>query len=125
MKLSNVKNVKNLESKIENIINNEGLSKSAKMKDLFQLGLTIKEISELLSVRYNFVYNVISNQVIIEGLEVSSTKQTSKKDLVRELYNQNKSAKEIAIELKTNYNYVYKLLKEIKSEVIEEVKEAK
>ena len=86
------------------------------MKDLFSLGLEIKEISVLMNVRYNFVYNVISNQIIIEGLEVSTTKQTSKKDLVRDLFNQGKSTKEICIELKTSYNYIYKLLKEIKSE---------
>ena len=125
MKLSNVKKVKNLESRIEEIIKNELTSKSSKMKDLFSLGLEIKEIATLMEVRYNFVYNVISNQVIIEGLEVSTTKQTSKKDLVRDLFNQGKSTKEICIELKTSYNYIYKLLKEIKSEIPEEIKEVK
>lgn len=116
MKLSNVSTIKGLEKKIQNIVASEE-SKSSKMKQLFQLGLEVKEIATLLEVRYNFVYNVISNQVIIEGLEVETTKQSSKKDQVRELFNQGKSNKEIAIELKTNYNYVYKLVKEIKSEI--------
>lgn len=115
MKLSNVSNVKGLEKKVQNIVSSEE-SKSSKMKQLFQLGLEVKEISVLLGVRYNFVYNVISNQVIIEGLEVETTKQSSKKDQVRELFNQGKTNKEISIELKTNYNYIYKLVKEIKSE---------
>ena len=115
MKLSNVSNVKGLEKKVANIVASEE-SKSSKMKQLFQLGLEVKEIATLLEVRYNFVYNVISNQVIVEGLEVETTKQSSKKDQVRELFNQGKSNKEIAIELKTNYNYIYKLVKEIKSE---------
>lgn len=116
MKLSNVSTIKGLEKKVANIVASEE-SKSSKMKQLFQLGLEVKEIANLLEVRYNFVYNVISNQVIIEGLEVETTKQSSKKDQVRELFNQGKSNKEIAIELKTNYNYVYKLVKEIKSEL--------
>jgi DNA-binding NarL/FixJ family response regulator len=116
MKLSNVSTIKGLEKKIQNIVASEE-SKSSKMKQLFQLGLEVKEIATLLEVRYNFVYNVISNQVIVEGLEVETTKQSSKKDQVRELFNQGKSNKEIAIELKTNYNYVYKLVKEIKSEL--------
>ena len=117
MKLLNVSNVKGLEKKVDAIVSNKALSKSQKMKDLFQLGLEIKDIAEALGVRYNFVYNVISNYIIIESLEVETTKQTSKKDLVRDLYNQGKTNKEISIELKTNYNYVYKLVKEIKDEI--------
>lgn len=115
MKLSNVSKVKGLEKKVEVIVASTD-SKSSKMKQLFQLGLEVKEIATLMQVRYNFVYNVISNQIIVEGLEVSTEKQESKKDLVRELFNQGKSNKEIAIELKTNYNYIYKLVKEIKAE---------
>jgi transposase len=118
MKLANVKNVKNLESKINVIVENEALSKSQKMKDLFALGLEIKEIALKMKVRYNFVYNVISNQIIVESLEVETTKVESKKDKVKELFLLNKSNKEIAIELKTNYNYIYKLTKELKEEAL-------
>lgn len=116
MKLENVKTVKNLEKKVEEILKNEATSKSQKMKDLFALGLEIKEIADKMNVRYNFVYNVISNQVIVEGLEVTTTKKESKKDKVKELFEQNKTVKEIAIDLKTNYNYIYKIVKELKAE---------
>lgn len=119
MKLSNVKKVRNLEEKVEVIVKNETLSKSQKMKDLFQLGLEVKEISTVMGVRYNFVYNVISNQIIVEGLEVEKSVKTSKKDLVKELFVQGKSTKEIAIELKTNYNYIYKIVKELKDEQVQ------
>lgn len=118
MKLANVKNVKNVENEINVILENEALSKSQKMKDLFQLGLEIKEIALKMKVRYNFVYNVISNQIIVESLEVETTKVESKKDRVKELFLLNKSNKEIAIELKTNYNYIYKLTKELKEEAL-------
>jgi DNA invertase Pin-like site-specific DNA recombinase len=118
MKLTNVKTVKNLEKVIEGILADTTTSKSLKMKQLFELGLEIKDIALKMGVRYNFVYNVISNQIIVEGLVVETEKKESKKDLVRELFNQGKSNKEIAIELKTNYNYIYKLTKEIKDDLL-------
>ena len=123
MKLTNIKKVKNVESKVTEILQNVTTSKSSKMKEMFSLGLEIKEIATKMNVRYNFVYNVISNQIIVEGLEVETEKKESKKDLVKVLFDQGKSNKEIAIELKTNYNYIYKLTKELKDEI--ELKEVK
>lgn len=116
MKLENVKEIskKVMDSKIKGILGNESTSKSGKMRELFNLGLDVKEIAGLMGVRYNFVYNVVSNLVIVEGLSVVSNKKESKKDKVIELFNQGKSNKEIAVELKTNYNYVYKIVKEYK-----------
>lgn len=121
MKLENVKVSKNVDKKVEEILSNTNSSKSQKMKDMFDLGLEVKEICKLMNVRYNFVYNVISNYVIINDLKVVTTKVNSKKDKVVELFNQGKSNKEIAIDLKTNYNYVYKITKELKNSKKEEV----
>ena len=110
--------IKALEKAIAGIKGNEGLSKSGKMKELFKLGLEIKEIANIMEVRYNFVYNVVSNLVIVEGIEVeASSRGTSKKDLVWGLLDEGKTAKEIAVELKTNYNYVYKLRKEWQAKI--------
>lgn len=120
MKLNNTTLSQESTKQAQSIATNEGLSKSQKMKDLFQLGYEVKEIASLLNVRYNFVYNVISNQVITEGLEVESVKRESKKDVVVELFKQGKSNKEIAIELKTNYNYIYKIVKEYKDSLVVE-----
>ena len=119
----NVKTNKNTDQEVQVVLNQEN-SKSQKIKNLFQLGLTIKEVSVIMNVRYNFVYNVISNQVITDGIKIDNTQKINKKDLVREQVTQGKSIKEIAIDLKTNYNYIYKLVKEIKneSETITEVK---
>jgi transposase len=124
MKIVLGKEVKGLDKKVDAIMNQEGLSKSGKMKELFRLGLEIKEIADMVGVRYNFVYNVVSNMVIVEGIEVEQTKQASKKDAVWALLDQGKTAKEIAVELKTNYNYVYKLRKEWQAKVEAEVKAA-
>lgn len=90
------------------------VSKSQKMKDLFDLGFDIKTIATLMEVRYNFVYNVVSNYVNMNGIEVVKNKAAGKKDGIIELYLAGKSNKEISIELKTNYNYVFNVVKKYK-----------
>lgn len=100
---------------VEKIVGSEELSKSQKMKDLFDGGYSVKEISEIMLVRYNFVYNVVSNYVNMNGIETESTKKPGKKEAIVELFKQGKSNKEISIELKTNYNYVFNVLKAYKA----------
>lgn len=116
MKIQNAETTKNLKATIASILADEATSKSAKMKALFTLGLEVKEIATLMNVRYNFVYNVVSNMVIVEGIEVEHSQTTSKRDVIAGLAGQGKTAKEIAIELKTNMNYVYKILNELKQD---------
>jgi transposase-like protein len=91
---------------------NESLSKSQKMKDLADLGYTIKEIAELTGVRYNFVYNVVSNYFNLnQDFAVEATAKAGKKESIIELHLAGRSKKEISIELKTNYNYVFNVIK--------------
>jgi DNA-binding protein len=92
------------------------ISKSSKMKQLFDMGYEVKEISTLMMVRYNFVYNVVSNYVNMNGIVVESQKKEGKKDAIIEMYLAGKSNKEISIELKTNYNYVFNVLKTYKAD---------
>lgn len=98
---------------VKTILGSE-LSKSKKMVALYNEGLEIKEIANLMEVRYNFVYNVISNHCRMNDVELRTnvSNGSSKKQLIVELFNQGKSNTEIAKELKTNYNYVYKITKE-------------
>lgn len=116
MKLNVEKKVNEKSSKVIKILENESISKSQKMKELFNLGFEVKEISTLMNVRYNFVYNVISNYVHMNNLETVSTKKEGKKDKIIQMYLEGKSNKEISIELKTNYNYVFNVLKKYKQE---------
>lgn len=96
------------------------MSKSKKMIALFDLGFEIKEIADIMSnaegknVRYNFVYNVISNHINMNGIPVEQSQREGKKDSILEMYLAGKSNKEISIELKTNYNYVFNTIKEFK-----------
>ena len=108
-------NVKVSQKKVGEIVNNETLSKSGKIKQLFELGYSVKEISTMLNIRYNFVYNVVSNYVNVNQIKtVKEKNQPSKKDLIVQLFKQGKTRKEISIELKTNYNYVFNVIKEYK-----------
>jgi len=108
---------------VATIVDSE-LPKSQKMRNLFDAGLTINEISNLLGVRYNFVYNVMQNHILKNGYEVSIDKSSGKKEIVRELLAQGKTIAEISQEIATTYNYVWKLVHEIKAEEpVEEPKE--
>jgi transposase-like protein len=109
------------QNQIKKIVSSDQ-SKSSKIKELFNLGLEVREISDLLEIRYNFSYNVISNYINTseEKIEVvKKTSEVSKKDKIIELYKQKKSNKEISIELKTNYNYVFNTIKSYKQSLEE------
>ena len=99
---------------IQKIINN-ATSKSKAMVALYNSGLEIKQIANIMQVRYNFVYNVISNHCRINDIELRTNKNNtnSKKVQIEELFKAGKSNVEIAKELKTNYNYVYKVTKNL------------
>lgn len=115
MKKYTEKEIKFSKKDIDAIVSNDSISKSEKIRSLFNLGIEIKEIAGYLSIRYNFVYNVVSNYININDIKIVSEDKVSKKDLIVELFNQGKSNKEISIELKTNYNYVFNTLKVYKS----------
>lgn len=107
---------------IEAIVKSTTLNKSQKMKALFDIGVEIKEITTLLTehegklVRYNFVYNVISNYCNMNGIAVESEEKEGKKDQIIAMYLAGKSNKDISITLKTNSNYVFNVLKKYKAE---------
>ena len=98
---------------IANVLKGEG-SKSQKMKDLFDLGLEVKEIANLMDVRYNFSYNVISNYININEIETEQEEKSEKKQAIIDLFNQGMKKVDISKTLKTNYNYIFKVIKEYK-----------
>ena len=99
---------------INQVINDASLSKSKKFIRLYDEGLEIKEIASLFNVRYNFVYNVVSNYTRLNDIELRTNQSSgsSKKQLILEMFKQGHSNTEISKTLKTNYNYVYKITKE-------------
>lgn len=90
------------------------LSKSKKMIALYGMEMEIKDIAVLMGVRYNFVYNVVSNHCNITGIAMKTVAKEGKKDQIIDMYLAGKSNKEISIDLKTNYNYVFNTIKAYK-----------
>lgn len=104
-------------SEMKKVIAGEG-SKSSKMIVLYNAGVEIGEIAKEMGVRYNFVYNVVSNNCRINGIELRTQKRgdgTSKKDIVIQMLSEGKECTEISAALKTNINYVYKIRKELET----------
>lgn len=101
--------MKELEVRINEVVSKES-TKSSKMIELFELGLEIKEISKIMEVRYNFVYNVIQNYTIKNEVEIDRSKETTTKDKILELSKEGLSKIEIAKTLKKDYNYVWQTL---------------
>ena len=103
------------QNEINKLLNDTTLSKSKKFITLYNEGLEIKEIASLFNVKYNFVYNVVSNYCRMNDIELRTNQVngSSKKVMIEELFKQGKSNTEISKELKTNYNYVYKITKQL------------
>ena len=89
-------------------------SKGACIRKLFAGGLEVKEISAITGIRYNHVYNVVKNEVLVHGLEVETSdrsNENSKKNQILALLEQGKTVTEISKELKCMYNYVWQVAK--------------
>lgn len=101
---------------MEVIIKDEKMSKSEKVRQLFNGGLEVKEIATLLNIRYNFAYNVLQNYVIIHDIQVTKAERETKRDDIVKLLQEGKSLVEVCKATKSNYNYVWKISKELKAE---------
>jgi transposase-like protein len=99
-------------AEIRKVVEGEG-SKSSKMMQLYNEGLDIGTIAKAMGVRYNFVYNVVSNECRKAGSEVRVLrKQGEVKESIIALIEAGKTNTEISKELAKNYNYVFKVRKE-------------
>ena len=90
------------------------ISKGACIRTLFAGGLDVKEISTITGIRYNHVYNVVKNEVLVHGLEVETSdrsNENSKKNQILAMLEQGKTVTEISKELKCMYNYVWQVAK--------------
>lgn len=106
-----------MKKEIETILKSEA-SKSKKMIALYDEGLEIKEIANLMQTRYNFVYNVVSNYCRMHEVELRTNRDNtnSKKAQIVALLKEGKTKTEVAKEMKCNYNYVFKIEKELKAQ---------
>lgn len=119
MKKAEVKKMS--KNQVEAVLKDEKLSKSAKVRALFDGGLEVKEIATLLNIRYNFAYNVLQNHIIQNDIKVEKSERNSKKDEIIKLLSEGKSLVEVCKATKSNYNYVWKLSSELKAAKAKEV----
>lgn len=116
-------------SKVVADIQEKKCSKGAGIRELFAGGLEVKEISDMTGIRYNHVYNVVKNEVIMHDLEVEKTgrnTENSKKNQIVRMLEEGKSINEISKELKCLYNYVWQVAKAAghtgkKQELVEDI----
>ncbi len=100
---------------IKAIVDNKDLTKSAKMRQLYDLGLTLAEIAKLVKVRYQFVWNVID--IYTDGNIRENSNKSSKSDEFRKLFDNGKSCAEIAKITNSNNNFVNSVIKRYKREL--------
>lgn len=95
-------------------INTKTVSKGAGIRELFAGGMEVKEIAAVTGIRYNHVYNVVKNEVLVHDLKVEMSgrsSENSKKAQIVKLLEEGKSITEISKELKCLYNYVWQVAK--------------
>lgn len=90
------------------------ISKGACIRTLFAGGLSVKEISDVTTIRYNHVYNVCKNEVIKNGLEgeISTAREGgTKKEKILAMLETGKTVTEVSKELGCLYNQVWQVAK--------------
>ncbi|MFA7018522.1 MAG: hypothetical protein WC239_06025 [Sphaerochaetaceae bacterium] len=105
--------VKMLDNKVKEIVSSKELSKSEKIRRLYDLELEIGAIAKLLQIRYQFAYNVADSYTDGEIRKVS--RKPSKSALFRELYDKGFKVHEIATKTSSNYNFVHSVIKKYKN----------
>ena len=102
-------------AEIKKIVEQE-ISKSQRMIQLYNGGLEIKEIANVMGVRYNFVYNVVSNYCRMNDVQMRVVVKENKKAKIIQLIEAGKTNVEISAETKCCYNYVFGVRKAYEKE---------
>lgn len=93
------------------------MSKGAGIRECFAGGMEVKDIAAKLGIRYNHVYNVVKNEVLVHGLSdqvIASERggENSKKAQIVAMLQEGKSITAISAELKCMYNYVWSVARD-------------
>ena len=93
------------------------MSKGAGIRECFAGGMEVKDIATRLGIRYNHVYNVVKNEILVHGLAdqvIASERggENSKKAQIVAMLQEGKSITEISAELKCMYNYVWSVARD-------------
>jgi hypothetical protein len=94
----------------------QDISKSKRMIALYNEGMEIKDIANVMGTRYNFVYNVVSNYCRMNDIAMRVVVKENKKATIIQLIEAGKSNVEISAETKCCYNYVFGVRKAYEKE---------
>ena len=94
----------------------QDISKSKRMIQLYNGGMEIKDVATTMGVRYNFVYNVVSNYCRMNDVQMRVVVKENKKAKIIELVEAGKTNVEISAETKCCYNYVFSVRKAYEKE---------
>ena len=92
----------------------EEISKGECIRTLFAGGLSVKEISDITTIKYNHVYNVCRNEVYrnhLEGDLITAREGGTKKQTILEKLQGGMSITEVSRELGCLYNQVWQIAK--------------
>lgn len=91
------------------------ISKSSKMRQMYDKGHTVAQIAKALQSNYSFVYAVIRNYK--DNGAPERTKSATKSDIMRQLHGEGHTVSQIAKKLNANYAFVYGVIKRYKEEM--------
>jgi hypothetical protein len=85
------------------------VTKSSKIKELYDSGTPIGEIAKTLGIRYAFAYQVASRHAAATGKPFATgrTAGPTKSSKIRELFDTGKTVGQIAKELNLNYTFCW------------------
>jgi hypothetical protein len=99
------------------VATNDTLSKSKRIQTLFDAGCTVKEIHVMMGVIYNHAYNVVSNYVIKNGIEVEKSVRAAgnngRKAQIKAMLEDGMKIIDIQRELRCDYSQVWKVKQEL------------
>lgn len=110
-----MKKAKIAKTSIKAIVVADDLTKSAKMRRLYDLGLDLADIAKTLKVRYQFVWNVID--IYTDGAIRQSAPKATKSAEFRKYFDEGKTCAEIAKITNSNNNFVNSVIKRYKREL--------
>lgn len=95
---------------IENIVNDVNISKSEKIRKLYENGLTIANIAKILNINYSFAYQTVSKYCEKANIpKITKDPKDSKAAKIRELFENGENIGNIAKSLNSNYCYVWNI----------------
>lgn len=86
-------------------------NKSQKMREMYDSGLNVSEISKKLGCHYSYVYGVIQRHCKKSNIEMRKDKKETKSDTIRRMYDEGMTVGQIAKQLNSNYSFVHSVVK--------------